>query len=356
MSRRVIYILSTLGRFITGWYVLVPVFVGLGVTAGVLIFFNVSPGTPKIGVINVPFTVITEGSASSIGGLINYARRDDSIKGVVIKLSSPGGTAGASERLYIETRKLREEKPVVVVMGDLVASGGYMMSMGASYTYAQTSSLVGNVGVISTAGPLIPELPDETMVISSPYKLEGFTRRDRMATVDMLKTSFGQMVVSERGDKLQISRDELVEGRIYPGMVAVRLGLVDEIGGQSDAIQKAAELAGISNYDFVDVNLEVLRELLEDLQRILPTFAGQEEGDSGLAEVLALMSRDYNEDDDSPSRTSDEGARSSMAALQALRTMMLNGNLDLIDEDPLPDFPMDINQPNMYYLYVGHGP
>ena len=68
------------------------------------------------------------------------------------------------------------------------------------------------------------------------------------------------------------------------------------------------------------------------------------------------MSRDYNEDDDSPSRTSDEGARSSMAALQALRTMMLNGNLDLTDEDPLPDFPMDINQPNIYYLYVGHGP
>ena len=164
------------------------------------------------------------------------------------------------------------------------------------------------------------------------------------------------MVVSERGDKLQISRDELVEGRIYPGMVAVRLGLVDEIGGQSDAIQKAAELAGISNYDFVDVNLEVLRELLEDLQRILPTFAGQEGDDSGLAEVLALMSRDYNEDDDSPSRTSDEGARNSMAALQALRTMMLNGNLDLTDEDPLPDFPMDINQPNIYYLYVGHGP
>ena len=73
--------------------------------------------------------------------------------------------------MYIETRKLREEKPVVVVMDDLVASGGYMMVMGASYTYAQTSTLVGNVGVISSAGPLIPELPDESMVISSPYTL-----------------------------------------------------------------------------------------------------------------------------------------------------------------------------------------
>ena len=158
------------------------------------------------------------------------------------------------------------------------------------------------------------------------------------------------------GGTLQISRDELAEGRIYPGMVAVRLGLVDEIGGQSDAIQKAAELAGISNYDFVDVNLEVLRELLEDLQRILPSFAGQEEGDAGIADVLAFVSRDPNQDEDSPSRTSDEAARSSMAVLQALRAVMLNENLGLTDEDPLPDFPMDINQPNMYYLYVGHGP
>ena len=69
------------------------------------------------------------------------------------------------------------------------------------------------------------------------------------------------------------------------------------------------------------------------------------------------MSRDYNEDEDPLSQTSDEGAPVvAMATLQALRAMMLNGNLGLTDEDPLPDFPMDINQPNMYYLYVGHGP
>ena len=306
--------------------------------------------------INVPFTVITEGSAFAIGDLINYARRDDSIKGVVLKLNSPGGLAGASERLYIETSKLREEKPVVIVMGDLVASGGYMMSMGASYTYAQTSSLVGNVGVITTAGPLIPELPDEGLVVSSPYKMDGFTRRERMATVDMLKTAFGQMVASERGDKLRISRDELVEGRIYPGVTAVRLGLVDEIGGESDAIQKVAELAGISNYGFVDVNLEVLRELLEDLQRILPPLGERDGDDSGLAELLALVSKDFNGDEDTDSGTSSDRANNTMQALRALRAMMLNGNLGTTEEDPLPDFPLDINRPNMYYLYVGHGP
>ena len=74
----------------------------------------------------------------------------------MLTLSTPGGGAASSEVLYIESRKLREEKPLVMVMGSLVASGGYMMAMGANYTYVKSSSLVGNVGVISFAGPIIP--------------------------------------------------------------------------------------------------------------------------------------------------------------------------------------------------------
>ena len=179
-------ILAALGRVLTSWYVLAPVAAGMGIAAGALIFVYVSPGQPKIGVINVPYAVITDESAYGISEYLDYARRDDSIKAVVIKLSTPGGAASASERLYVETRNLRKEKPVVVVMGGLVASGGYMMSVGASYSYAQTSSLVGNVGVISVAGPLIPELPDETVVFSSPHKLDGGTRREWVGTVDML--------------------------------------------------------------------------------------------------------------------------------------------------------------------------
>ena len=255
---------------LTGWYVLAPVAVGMGVAAGALFFVYVSPGKPNVGVISLPYAVITEGSANGISEYIEYARRDDSVKAVVIKLNTPGGGASASERLYIETRNLRQEKPVVIVMGDLVASGGYMMSMGASYTYAQTSSLVGNVGVISGSGPLIPDLPDETTVFSSPRKLDGGTRREWIGIVDLLKESFAQMVVAERGDKLRISREELIEGRLYAGMVAVRLGLADEIGGDSDAIRKAAELAGISNYGFVDVNFEVMRERLQKLEQVVP--------------------------------------------------------------------------------------
>ena len=348
-----IHILSAFAGLFTRWYVLAPIMAVLGIAAGASIFIYVSPGKPRIGIIDVPFTVITEESAYVIGEYIDYARRDDSIRAVVVRLSSPGGGASASERLYIETRKLREEKPVVLVMGDLVASGGYMMSMGASYSYAQTSSLVGNVGVILIAGPLIPELPDETTVVSSPYKLDGATRREWVGTVDMLKSAFAEIVIGERGDKLRISREELVEGRIYPGMVAVRLGLVDEIGGDSDAIRKAADLAGISNYDFVNVNLEVLGEFFNDLQRILPSEAGDRGSDAGLDSVLDLLSVGYGTGSGGFAGSEPDSSR---AGLHGLRELMLHGGLAANQEDPLPDFPMEVHRPNMYYLYVGHGP
>ena len=344
-------VFSVLKRLLTSRYTIALLMAGWGVAAGILIFVYAFPGTPKIGVIDVPFTVITEDSSYVISEYINYARRDDSIKAVVIRLSTPGGGAAASERLYVETRKLREDKPVVLVMNGLVASGGYMMSMGATHSYVQTSSLVGNVGVIAFAGPLISPLPDENVVISGPYKLDGSSRREWIGTVDQLKSAFAQIVISERGDKLRISEDELVQGRIYPGLEAVRLGLADEIGGDSDAFQKAAELAGISNYGLVDVNLEVLREFIKNMQGILPP--PNYENDP--ANALALLSRDYNGGDPALQTLRGE-SDSSIARLQALRGLALYGRLGTNQEDPLPEFPMDIGRPNVYYLYVGNDP
>ncbi len=350
--------LSAMRRVLTSWYVLVPLMSGLGVAVGALIFVYAFPGKPKIGVIDIPYTVISEESSYVIGEYINYARRDDSIKAVVIKLSTPGGGAASSERLYIETRKLREEKPVVLVMNGLVASGGYMMAMGVTHSYAKASSLVGNVGVVSFTGPLVPPLPEENVVFSGPYKLDGASRRDWIGTVDQLKSAFAQMVISERGDKLRISRDELVQGRIYSGLEAVRLGLADEVGGDSDALQKAAELAGIANYGLVDVNVEVAREFFRKLERI---FSSPDEGSSpGLADALSLLSMDSNRGDSNmgdPVLEASAGDSNGMVTrLQALRGLMLYGRLGANREDPLPEFPLDIRRPNVYYLYVGYGP
>ncbi len=344
--------LSALTSLLTKWYTVAFVMAGMGIAAGVLIFVYVFPGTPRIGVIDIPFTVITEDSAYVIGEYLDYARRDDSIKAVVIRLSSPGGGAASSERLYIETKKLREEKPVVIVMNGLVASGGYMMSMGASHTFAQTSSLVGNVGVIAFAGPLVPPLPGEEVVFSGPYKLEGSSRREWIGTVDLLKSAFAKMVITERGDRLLLTEDELVQGRLYMGLEAVRLGLADEIGGDSDAFEKAAELAGISHYGMVDVNLEVLRQFVKDFEDILPPPNGNDDA----ADAMALLSADSNAGYSSQ-QTAGDDAYGESERLQALRGLMLYGRLGASQGDPLPDFPLDLNhRPNIYYMYVGNAP
>ncbi len=303
-------------RVLTSWYFLAPTAIVVGVVLGAVVLATNFPTKHNIGVIDIPFTVITDDSAYVITQYLEHARKDPSIKAVVIRISTPGGGAASSERLYIATRNLRDEKPVVMVMNGMVASGGYMMAMGVNHTYAQTSSLVGNVGVITIAGPLVPRPLPESIVVTGPHKLYGSSRRDWIGLAEELKDAFAEMVMLERGDKIRITEAELTEGRLYAGVDAVRLGLVDEVGGDSDAMEKAAELAGISNYGTVDVNAEVLRESIQRTRRIFRSELETEPTDQG-----------------------------------ALPTLLLD-NIDR--ENPLPDFPLDIQSPNIYYLYAGN--
>ena len=131
--------LSGIANALSRWYIVGVGLTVVGILVGAYAFFNVFSGKPQIGVITIPFTVINEESAFVMTSYLQYAKDNDRIKGVVIALSSPGGGAASSERLYIETSRLREEKPVIIIMNDLVASGGFMMAMGASYTYVKTN-------------------------------------------------------------------------------------------------------------------------------------------------------------------------------------------------------------------------
>ena len=344
-------LLSDLASFITHWITIAVAMVALGIAAGLLVFVYVSPGQPKIGVIDIPFTVIGDDTAYVISEYLTYAREDDSIKAVVIKITSPGGGAASSERLYRETERLAQEKPVVLVMNWLVASGGYFMSMGATHSFAQTSSLVGNVGVVSFQDPLVPPLDSESVLISGPYKGAGFSRDQWFESLEDLKEAFAQVVVSERGDKLRITKEELTEGRLYTGIDAVRLGLADELGGDSDAKEKAAELAGMSNYGLVDVNLQVLKNFVQELRDVYDISS-----DDGIpADVLALMDAEYGKAGTLPGSLS-APADAALERMNALRGLALYGRLGMEQEDPLPDFPLELNHPNIYYLYVGNAP
>ena len=327
--------LNKLRRALTSWYFAGPAAVILGLAIGAVVFFLVVPGKPAVGVINIPFTVIDEGSAFVIGQHLDYARQDDSIKAVVISLSSPGGGASSSERLYIHTRRLRDEKPVVIVMNGLVASGGFMMSMAGNYSYAQPSSLVGNVGVVGISGGTLPPILPEIITTTGPHKLTGGSRQHWVELIDQLKEGFAQMVIRERGDRLRMTKAELLEGAIYSGADAVSRGLVDEIGVTGNGVEKAAELAGIGRYDIIDVNAKVFEKYGWRAQL---SYAPQGE-----------ITADYA-DDPAASKSDRDGA---IPADQYGQPLM--GARGQEPANPLSNLPIEVGQPNIYYLYAGYG-
>lgn len=364
-------IFSTLGRIFISWYVAAPVLAILGIAIGYALFFHGYPGKPKIGVIDIPYTGINEDAAYVITAYLDYCRRDPDIKAVVIKMASPGGGASASEQLYIETRRLREEKPVVMAMNGIVASGGYMMALGTNYTYTKTSTLVGNVGVVAGSPPVLPPLAPEFIAHTGPYKLSGSSRRDWIATIDRLNEAFIEMTVRERGDRLKISRTELAEGRLYAGVDAVRLGFADGIGSDAQALEKAAELAGIANYEMVNVNVEVNRQFVQDLRRI---YSSHGDADSPLTEADArlmniFVSRQSPEipnsgassnqvipESEDLSQVDTSSDLNQWVNVDGLQRPLEYGVLGVPPEQAFPELPVEFNQPKFYYLHIGANP
>ncbi|MBM3942579.1 MAG: S49 family peptidase [SAR202 cluster bacterium] len=333
--------LAELGRQVTRWYIALPVSVAAGIALGAFVFFKIYPGQPQIGIIDIPYTVINDDSAYTIGAYLDYARDNDQIKAVVIRLNSPGGGAAASEKLYLQTRSVREKKPVVIVMTDIVASGGYMMSMGASYTYAKGSSLVGSVGVIlSYPGPLLPDAPLEDVLVTGPSKLTGGSRQDWTVLLEELKQGFAQIVLTERGSKLQMAPEELMQARLYSGIEAVKLGMVDSIGDDAAGRAKAASLAGISSYGEVDVNIEVARIFVQKSRRV---FALNDQ-----EELPAFSSGSTN--GQIPAETP---LVSSLSDPASLRRLLLKDGRKGAESQSLPGLPLNAGLPNVYYLYVG---
>ncbi|MFQ5934102.1 MAG: S49 family peptidase [Dehalococcoidia bacterium] len=326
--------LATVWEIAHRWYVSLLLAAGVGALIGYLVFFVIFPGKPQIGIIDIPSVVLTQDSAFVITALLDHARKTDSIKAVVIGLDSPGGSSAASEQLFLEMRKLRQKKPVVIGVNGLAASGAYMVSLGANYTYAKPTSLVGSVGVaITSPGPLLPSAPSERLISTGPFKLSGGYRRQWIGLLDELKEAFVQMVLAERGDRLRMSAAEIADGRIYTGIEGVRIGLVDAIGTETDAIEKAASLAGVSRYDVVDVNAEVLPLFFQRLRRIVSSL----EGAGGQPSLKA----------DGPVSLEE------ITNLGVLRSLFLPSGVGESQEDVLPGFPLKVNPPNIYYLYVG---
>ncbi len=230
---------------VIGWIV-------LPLVAGLLLSLLIPQ--PKIGVIRFSEEIYAD-TANDLIAQIDYAREHSEISAVVIVMNSPGGTVVDTEAIYMELARLREVKPVVTVIEGMAASGGYYLSVGTDYIFAKPTSQVGNIGILG----YLPESPAvyEELYSTGPYKLWLEPRDAFIRSLEPLKQAFLQAVKLGRGSALKADDATILRGQIWSGADALRLGLVDELGTQSQALDKAAEMARVNHYQVIEIREKV---------------------------------------------------------------------------------------------------
>jgi protease IV len=188
--------------------------------------------------------------------LVKQLGRHKGVPAVVLDIDSPGGSAAASDYLYLALKRLAEKKPLVAHVRGTGASGSYLAAMAASKIVVAPSSVIGSIGVISV-GPRLPKLLDRIGVrveehragrlkgMGAPWRDETEEEgRREQELVDAFYDRFVDRVVAGRGmDRARVV--ELATGEVWLGSKAVELGLADSVGDLEDAIEVAASLAGV---------------------------------------------------------------------------------------------------------------
>jgi protease-4 len=208
-------------------------------------------------------------------------REDASVKAVVIRIDSPGGSALASDTIWKEIMLTRKHKPVVASMGDVAASGGYYIAAGCDHILAQPTTITGSIGIfamyldthaflkgkLGIVGDVVKTNPSADL-FNPTRPLTAHEKQVIQQSVDDGYDTFLSRVATGRNMKKEVVAG-LGEGRVWPGNLAKKHGLVDELGGLDKAIRKAASLANVQSYQ-VDYwpkpRINWIRQLLRDLQ------------------------------------------------------------------------------------------
>lgn len=233
-----------------------------------------------------------EGDVNEIGEgsmrrAIEDAREDDDIKAIVLRVDSPGGSALTSDLIWREIEITKKVKPVVVSMGNLAASGGYYISCNANQIFAEASTITGSIGVFG----MLPNLHGiankygfNSELVETHKNAGGYDpfdpidpdfRNFTQESVESIYKTFVTRVAT--GRKMTFEQvDAIAQGRVWAGSDALKLGLVDKIGGMDDAIAYAASLVKLKDYVTVDYP-----EYEKDLEALF--------GDSGFLASLNIF-------------------------------------------------------------------
>lgn len=220
---------------------------------------TIGGGGPS-GLLSVP------AGAETVRDQLIEAARDDSVRGILLRIDSPGGTVGTSQEVYNAVLAARARKPVVVSMGDTAASGGYYIACAADRIFANPGTLTGSIGVIISSydiSGLLERFAINPQVIKSG-KYKDILSINRALSVEekailqsVINDTYSQFVSAvARGRNLSASRvRELADGRIYTGQQARKAGLVDSLGDYQAALK---DLRGLIKARFPDLNSDEL--------------------------------------------------------------------------------------------------
>ena len=194
---------------------------------------------------------------------LQEARKDDDIKAIVLRIDSPGGSALTSDLIWREIEITKKVKPVIVSMGNLAASGGYYIACNANEIFAEASTITGSIGVFGTL-PNLSEVTKKyginTELVETHENASGYSlfkplddnfRKFTQEGVEHIYNVFVTRVAT--GRKMTFAQvDAIAQGRVWAGSDALRLGLVDKIGGLDAALAYASNLVKIKEYSTVD--------------------------------------------------------------------------------------------------------
>ena len=242
----------------------------------------------KIAVLYAQGNIVTgEGALDNIGSdrtikEIKKLREDDDVKAIVLRINSPGGSATASDIILRELQLTREQKPVIISMGNVAASGGYWIALGGSRIFAQPNTVTGSIGVFGVL-PNIQELGNNNGITWDSVatgELAGLNTISRPKTEQELAVYQGTVneiydrfltKVSEARNLPKQRVEEIAQGRVWSGKDAQEIGLVDEMGGLESAIAHAAKIAELGK----DWQLQEYPKTNPFEERFLKQFIGE---------------------------------------------------------------------------------
>ncbi|PKP06529.1 MAG: signal peptide peptidase SppA [Bacteroidetes bacterium HGW-Bacteroidetes-5] len=210
---------------------------------------------------------------------ISKVRKDSTIKAVVLRVNSPGGSAQSSDLIDRELSLLMEKKPVIVSMGDYAASGGYWISAKATKIITNNTTLTGSIGVFSMVPNIAKTMKKHLLINPQTVNtnkhsdiMSGFRPLDSeevefvRSAVEEIYTDFINLVAQGR-DLTPQRVDEIAQGRVWSGVDAIKIGLADERGGLTEAISSAASYSNLESYRIVEY--PVLKSPIDKLMEML---------------------------------------------------------------------------------------